>query len=56
MEARTLKLVWLVPSLILSLLPAADAASRGSPSSHSSSGHFHGRQVRKRFRQDLHRK
>ncbi len=39
MEARTLKLVWLVPCLILSLLPAAEAASSGSHSSHSSSGH-----------------
>jgi hypothetical protein len=38
-EARTLKLVWLVPILALSVLPiAADAASSGSHSSHSSSG------------------
>src|SRR3989442_14392444 len=41
MEARALKLAWLVPSLtlILSLPPAADATSSGSHSSHSSSGH-----------------
>ncbi len=39
MGARTLKLAWLVPSLILSLLPAANAASHGSHSSHASSGH-----------------
>jgi hypothetical protein len=39
MEARTLKLVWLVPALALALLPAADAASRGSHSRHSRSGH-----------------
>ena len=39
MGARTMKLAWLVPSLILSLLPAAEAASRGSHASHSSSGH-----------------
>jgi hypothetical protein len=39
-EARTLKLVWLVPLLAFAVLPiAADAASRGSHSSHSSSGH-----------------
>lgn len=39
MGARTMKLAWLVPSLVLSLLPAAEAGSRGSHSSHSSSGH-----------------
>lgn len=38
MEARTLKLAWLVPISGLTLLPAVDAASK-SLSSQASSGH-----------------
>jgi hypothetical protein len=40
MDARPLKLAWLVPILALAVLPVtADAASRASHSSHSSSSH-----------------